>query len=169
MRLGDPAAAGRLELRPLRYQFPTATGDPHDDNWLVVRASVTTPDGARSLTDPCLLTDEAQQLAAWLRAVAAGRVPAAGRAAAPRQPGGEDGLSADLTFIEPVLAFRLAGRSEDTAVLHVHLSAAGEPPWQECDEGADPRQPAVEVRLDTAALLHAADQWERALAPFPRR
>ena len=25
-----------VDLRPLRYQFPTAGGDTYDDNWLVI-------------------------------------------------------------------------------------------------------------------------------------
>lgn len=34
MLLRDHASS--IELRPLRYQFPTAVGSQYDDNWLVV-------------------------------------------------------------------------------------------------------------------------------------
>lgn len=109
------------------------------------------------------LTDEARQVAAWLRAVAAGTVAVSG-------PDTEDGsLSPDTWFIEPVLAFSLVERSEDGAVIRVHLSLEAAPPWQEGDERPDIYQHFVEVRVDGAALLDAADQWDLALAPFPSR
>ncbi|MFD8779238.1 hypothetical protein [Streptomyces sp. NPDC059916] len=152
----------RVELCPLRYQFPAAPGNPYDDNWLVVGGKVTTPEGTWSFDDPCLLTDEAREVAAWLRGVAAGTVAVTGRDA--------DGeLSPDTWFVEPVLAFSLADRSEEGAVIRVHLSLEAEPPWQQGDESTDIYQYAVEVRMDTDALLHAADHWDLALASFPTR
>ncbi|MCX5195581.1 hypothetical protein OOK31_16980 [Streptomyces sp. NBC_00249] len=51
--------------------------------------------------------------------------------------------------------------------LHLFLEAA--PPWQQGDDAPEIHQYAVRVRLDRAALLHAADQWDLALAPFPPR
>ncbi|MFB7592812.1 hypothetical protein [Streptomyces sp. NPDC056169] len=151
-----------VELCPLRYQFPAAPGNPYDDNWLVVGGKVTTPEGSWSFDDPCLLTDEAREVTTWLRAVAAGTVAVAGRDA-------EGELSPDTWFVEPVLAFSLADRSEGGAVIRVHLSLEAEPPWQRGDESTGIYQYAVEVRVDTDALLHAADQWDLALASFPPR
>ncbi|MEU7963987.1 hypothetical protein AB0D09_11045 [Streptomyces sp. NPDC049097] len=72
MLLSDLAT--RVELGPLGYEFPVVRGDVHDDNWLVITGAVTTPEGSWSFTDPCLLTDEAREVAAWLRGVAAGTV-----------------------------------------------------------------------------------------------
>ncbi|MBO7938439.1 MULTISPECIES: WapI family immunity protein [Streptomyces] len=129
MRLSDHA--NTVDLRPLRYQFPTVGGDP------------------------CLLTHEA-------RAVAAGAVAVSG-------PDDDGELSPDTWFVEPVLAFSLAARDDAGAVLRVHLSLEAAPPWQQGDDGADIYQFFVEVRLDKAALLHAADEWEVALASFPTR
>ncbi|MGW6989700.1 WapI family immunity protein [Streptomyces sp. NPDC054946] len=160
MRLSDHANS--VDLRPLRYQFPTARGDSYDDNWLVIGGSVTTPDASWSFADPCLLTDEAREVAAWLRAVAEGTVAVTG-------PDADGELSPDTWFVEPVLAFSLADRNEAGVVLRVHLSLEGAPPWQQGDDGADLYQYVVEVQLDTAALLHAADQWDLALASFPTR
>ncbi|MGP3632475.1 WapI family immunity protein [Streptomyces sp. 24-1644] len=151
-----------VELRPLRYQFPAVRGDSYDDNWLVVGGAVTTTAGSWTFTDPCLLTDEARQVAAWLRAVAAGTVAAT-------VPDDADGLSPDTWFVEPVLAFSVAAPTEDGAVLRVHLSMEAAPPWQQADGGPDIYQYVVEVRLDTAAVLTAADQWELALSHFPPR
>lgn len=95
-------------LRPVGYQFATAQGDWHDDNWLVIDGAVMSPEGSWVFADPCLLTDEAQQVAAWLRAVAAGTV-----VVSEPDSGGE--LSPDTWFTEPVVAFSLAGRSESGA------------------------------------------------------
>ncbi|MFJ5901670.1 hypothetical protein ACIQFZ_41445 [Streptomyces sp. NPDC093064] len=160
MQLSDHT--NTVDLRPLRYQFPTVSGDAYDDNWLVISVSVRTPDGSWSFADPCLLTGEARQVAAWLRAVAAGTVAVTG-------PDADGELSPDTWFVEPVLAFSLADRNDARVVLRVHLSLEGAPPWQQGDDAADLYQYVVEVHLDTAALLHAADQWDLALTSFPTR
>ncbi|MFB0628104.1 hypothetical protein [Streptomyces sp. AB3(2024)] len=160
MLLSDHASS--VELRPLRYQFPRAGANPYDDNWLVIGGTVTTAEGSWSFASPCLLTDEAREVAPWLRAVAAGKVAVTGDDA-------EGEPSPDKYFLEPVLAFGLAGRSEDGAVLRVHLSLEAAPPWRQDEDGEDIYGYAVEVRLDTTALLHAADRWDLGLAPFPVR
>lgn len=154
--------ASSVELRLLRYQFSEVRGDSYDDNWLVVGGAVTTPEGSWSFADPCLLTDEAREVSAWLRAVAAGKVAVTG-------PDVQGWLSPDTWFVEPVLAVSLADRSDSGAVIRVHLSLEAAPPWQQGDDRADIYQYVVEVRVDTAALLHAADQWDLALASFPTR
>lgn len=147
----------------MRYQFATVRGDAYDDNWLVIGGTVTTPEGSWSFADPCLLTDEARQVAAWLRAVAAGTVTVTA-------PDADGELSPDTWFIEPLLAFSLADRSKDgAAVIRIHLSLEAAPPWQQGDDEADIYQYVVGVRMDTAALLHAADQWDLALTSFPPR
>ncbi|MGV9322130.1 WapI family immunity protein [Streptomyces sp. NPDC003660] len=152
-----------VDLRPVRYQFGSVRGDVYDDNWLVIDGTVVTPEGSWSFSDPCLLIDEARQVSAWLRAVAAGTV-------AVTEPDGEGELSPDTWFIEPVVAFSLADRREDgAAAIRVHLSLEAAPPWQQGEDRADIYQYVVEVRTDTAALLRAADQWDLALASFPPR
>ncbi|MEV6601700.1 hypothetical protein AB0M36_33325 [Actinoplanes sp. NPDC051346] len=123
---------------------------------------MTTPEGSWSFTEPCLLVDEARQVAAWLRAVAAGTVTET-------RPDTDGYLSPDTWFIEPVLAFSLAERSKTEAVIRLHLSLEATPPWRQGDDRADIYQYFVEMHVDTAALLHAADQWDLALAAFPGR
>jgi hypothetical protein len=157
VRLSDHASS--VELDVLRYQFPEVRGNPHDDNWLVVGGTVTTAEGSWSFADPCLLTGEARQLSAWLRAVAAGTV-------AVTAPDAEGWLSPDTWFVEPVLAVSLAERSDREPVVRIHLSLEAAPPWH---DGADIYQYVVRVRVDTAALLRAADRWDHALASFPTR
>ncbi|MGW5063347.1 WapI family immunity protein [Streptomyces sp. NPDC004096] len=161
MLLNDPASS--VDLRPVRYQFATVRGDSYDDNWLVIEGTVATPEGKWSFADPCLLTDEARQVSAWLRAVAAGAVDVT-------EPDAEGELSPDIWFIEPVVAFSLAYRIEGgTAVIRVHLSLEAAPSWQQGDDRSDIYQYVVEVSLDAAALLHAADEWDLSLASLPPR
>ncbi|MFE6554140.1 hypothetical protein ACFVHS_37960 [Streptomyces sp. NPDC057746] len=161
MLLNDPASS--VDLRPVRYQFATVRGDSYDDNWLVIEGTVATPEGKWSFADPCLLTDEARQVSAWLRAVAAGAVDVT-------EPDAEGELSPDTWFIEPVVAFSLAHRIEGgTAVIRVHLSLEAAPSWQQGDDRSDIYQYVVEVSLDAAALLHAADEWDLSLASLPPR
>jgi hypothetical protein len=160
MLLGDQASS--VDLCPLGYQFSTVRGNSYDDNWLVIGGSVMTPEGIWAFTDPCLLIDEARQVSGWLRAVAAGTVAVTG-------PDADGRLSPDTWFVEPVLAFSLVDRSEDGAVIRVHLSMEAAPPWQQGENGADIYQYFVEAQVDMAALLRAADQWDLALASFPTR
>ncbi|KPC80625.1 hypothetical protein [Streptomyces sp. NRRL S-4] len=161
MLLNDLSSS--VDLRPVRYQFATVRGDSYDDNWLVIDGTVMTPEGSWSFADPCLLTAEARQVSAWLRAVAAGTVDVT-------EPDTEGELSPDTWFIEPVVAFSLANRiAGETAVIRVHLSLEAAPPWQQGEDRADIYQHVVEVRLDAAALVHAADQWDLSLASLPSR
>jgi hypothetical protein len=155
--------ASSVELHPVRYQYAAPRGDSYDDNWLVIDGKVTTAEGTWSFAHPCLLTDEAGRVTSWLRAVAAGTV-------AVTEPDAEGALSPDTWFIEPLLAFSLADRSKDGAVvIRIHLSLEAAPPWQRADDGTDIYQYVVGVQMDTTALLHAADQWDLALVPFPSR
>ncbi len=143
------------------YQFSAANGDSYDDNWLIIGGRVTTPDGRWSFSDPVLLTDEARRLSRWLRAAAGGKVAVA-------RPDREGGWSPSLTFIEPVLAFSLAGRTDGAVMVRVHLSLEASPPWRPDTEG-DLAPYEVEIELTEAGLLSAADEWDRELRAFPAR
>jgi hypothetical protein len=156
--------AGGIVLQPLRYQFPVASGDRWDDNWLTIGAEVTTPAAGWSFTDSCLLVDEAHELSAWLRAVADGRRPDA------KPDTDTDGhLVPDLSFLEPVLAFSQVRWHDGTGVLRVHLSLAAAPPRRHEEENPGLYQYAVEVETDRARLMRAAEEWDRRLAQFPLR
>ncbi|MFT2018537.1 hypothetical protein ACMA1D_22250 [Streptomyces sp. 796.1] len=160
MLLSDPV--NRVELRPVRYQFPVARGAAYDDNWLVIAGTVATPEGAWSFADPCLLTDEARRIGVWLRAVAAGSVAVTG-------PDADGEWSPDVCFIEPVLALSLAERGDDGATVRLHLSLEAAPPSRPDAESPDVYQYFVAVRVATVDLLRAADAWDAELAAFPPR
>ncbi|MCQ8193727.1 WapI family immunity protein [Streptomyces rugosispiralis] len=138
----------RIELRPLRYQFPVVSGDQYDDNWLVIGGEVTTLEGSWSFTDPCLLTDEARQISPWLRAVGGAMLT---------------GTQPDLHFLEPVVSFGRTG----SGFVRVHLSQEAAPPWLDGDERLD--ELVVEIKATAAGLRQAAEEWDRCLAPFPPR
>lgn len=148
-------------MRPLRYQFLGTIGAHFDDNWLVISGEIATASGDWSFADPALLTDEAAEVSAWLRAVA-------GRTVVPtaRDTGGL--LVPDLSFLEPVVAFSLLEYRVGTSVIRVHLSLEAAPPWRQGD-GGELFQDVVELEVEQAALLRAADQWDVQLAQFPPR
>jgi len=125
------------------------SGDQYDNNWLVIGGEVTTPEGSWSFTDPCLLTDEARQISTWLRAVGGATLP---------------DTQSDLYFLEPVLSFSHSG----SGFVRVHLSHEAAPPHGgDGDERLD--EYVIEIKATAAGLRHAADAWDRCLAPFPSR
>ncbi|MEE1820826.1 hypothetical protein PUR61_01200 [Streptomyces sp. BE20] len=73
-----------------------------------------------------------------------------------------------MTFIEPVLAFSLAGRTDGAVRVRVHLSLEASPPSRPDTEG-DLAPYEVEIELTEAELLRAADEWDRELLAFPAR
>jgi hypothetical protein len=150
-----------VELSPLRYQFTETCGDRYDDNWLVTGGEVATGSERWSFADPALLIDECSLVSAWLRAVAAGTVVATERDA--------DGLlEPGLSFLEPVVAFSVAGHRGRTAVIRVHLSLEAAPPAL-AGTGGELYQYAVEAEADEIGLRAAADRWDAQCARFPPR
>jgi len=85
------------------------------------------------------------------------------------RPDAEGYVSPDTWFTEPVLAFSVADRSGAGAAIRLHLSMEATSPWRQRADTASIYQYFIEVRVDTVALLRAADQWGLALAPFPAR
>lgn len=165
MRLSSTDGAS-VELRAVGYEFPDAIPSGPDDwdaNWLVVRGEVRTGTGeAWAFKDPCLATWEAQDLADWLEAAAAGRFPAT---VAPSEY--SDGM---LTFLEPNVAFSIARLDEDV-VLRVHLDAeavAGR-------AGAERTKPwdlvehVLPLTMSRQALAEAAVAWRIDLRALPQR
>jgi hypothetical protein len=154
----------RIDLRPVRYQFGAARGDFWDDNWLVIAGKVATGAGRWSFTEAALMVDEAHKLARWLRRAAAGLVPVS-------ELDADGELVPDLDFLEPLLAFSVAGRTGDQVLLRVHLSAEAAPPWSLDEDGDAPEyyQYAIELPCTADALTTAADTWAAELSAFPPR
>jgi hypothetical protein len=99
-----------LSLDVRGYQFPEATMDGWDSEWLLISGSAECAKGRWRFSDPCLTTFELVKLAAWLRDAAAG------------------GPERELEFTEPCLRFEHVERA-DGDILVVRLAQAASPPW----------------------------------------
>lgn len=152
MKLTSPDASFYLTI--LGYQYPDAAGEPYDANWLSIHVEASGPDGAWTGTDPCLLTYETARLADWLEDVATGAdVPPA------------------ISFLEPVLLFRLVNTSEGKT-LRVHFGNLINPSWRQLNgvhnAGASPDL-WLDFPLAEADLIGAALSIRQQLKNFPDR
>lgn len=146
-----------MDLRPLGWEFPPSAGE-WDDRWLVIRGMVTSGDRDWAFTEPCLLIDEARELAAWLRDGAEGRI-------APHPPTVD--AEPSLSFMEPALGLSLVARNEGELVLDVHFAAEAAPPW--LPEESPPACHILQLRVHPSRLLAAADSWAEELDALPAR
>jgi hypothetical protein len=105
-------AGSFFRLTLLGYQYPDAEGEPYDANWLLVRVDAVGPQGAWSVADPCLLTNEVNQLADWLEATA--------------RPGT---AAPAISFLEPALLFRLVEREGKEQFLRIHFGSLVRPDY----------------------------------------
>ena len=149
----SPAATDRVEfrhgdswlrLRIAGYQFPEARGDD-DANWLMIEGECSLNDRSWRFTDPCLETWEAEDLATWLEAVAAGRA-----------------VPPDKVFTEPNLEFHLVGGK----MLRIVFSLESAPPWAGIDSPVAQRSFVMPA---AASLLPAAKVLRQQLRLFPSR
>jgi len=155
MRL-DGRGGRALELTIDGYQFPNMAAEPggldFDANWLIVEGRVN--DGAREWTfrDPCLLTDEARELAAWLDAVATDV-----RDLAP------------TVFTEPNLEFLRISAPGDAPVVRVTLRLEARPPWAGDVSEDDWGKHFIDLELSRQALTAAASDFRNQLKRYPQR
>ena len=134
-----------LELRIDGYHFPRVADDPWDSNALEVTVRVVSQAQSWSVTDPCLTTYEAEDLARWLATVAASRPP-----------------DRVVRIAGPNMGFRLVGASGDRVRLRAEFDFEERPPW--ADHGL-----SVELELTRAALGTAARDLRADLERFPNR
>ena len=163
-----------VTLRPRGYQFPgVVSGQPRDwdANWLIIDGRVSAADGRSwRFSDPCLTTWEAAELSGWLRAVAAGVVApvALDQELDVLDGSGPEEREGLLTFVEPTIAFSLAGPAPDGVELRVHLSPEVRPP-QPPGTTFERFGHVVSIRLPRADLISAVEVWDRERAAFPPR
>ena len=103
-----------LELKVTAYEFPPDAGDREDRNWLVLRCTWTDEEGTiRKDSNPCLTTQELQELTAGLKVLNAGI----------RDAYESDflatGLSLNVSFLLPNTM-----DGDDTAELTCHMTKA---------------------------------------------
>jgi len=140
-----------IDLQILGYQCPQGVTDWHDLNWLNILVRVSTLGASwTGGPDPCLLTTEARDLAAWLRSAADGRhiLP--------------------LSFIEPELSFAVAREADErgipVAVTMRHAFVSNQPlvPGQ-------PDELPFLLYVAPNVLLTAASDLETDLLRYPVR
>jgi len=148
-------------LNPLTYQFPSGN-NRWDANWVVIAGTATSPGGSWSFRDAALTTFEAKHVSRWLRSVAQGTVDVV-------SPDDEGFLSPTLTFTEPNLAFSVAGRTQDSVELRVHLSHEFAPTWLDIDERMNMWQFFVTLAMQPSDLVEAAGVWDEDWRAFPER
>ena len=144
-----------FHLTILGYQHPDAAGEPYDANWLSIHIEAAALDNAWTGTDPCLLTYEAVRLADWLEQVGSGKD-------APRA----------ISFLEPVLLFRLVQDDAGRKVLRVHFGNLINPSWRILEQPASaPASPDIwlDFPLDEVDLLAAARELRQELRRYPNR
>ena len=152
MELSIPGSYFRLSL--LGYQYPDAEGEPYDANWLLVRMDAAGPQGAWSVTDPCLLTSEVTRLADWLEQLGSGS------ATAPA-----------ISFLEPALLFRRVEREGHERFLRVHFGSLVHPTWSSTAPQPPKESPDLwlEFPLAEIDLAAAAVSLREELKHYPRR
>jgi hypothetical protein len=150
-----------LRLSIVGYEFPYAVARllgsagsdfNHDANWLVVEGDATDGDRAWSFRDPCLLTADARELAAWLDAVA------------DRRPDLDS-----LEFLEPNLAFSRSSSATDPPVVRVTFRLEARPPWMPDATEDDWDSAWLEFDMSPEALQRAASDLRTDLERFPER
>ena len=141
----------QIELTVVGYQFPHGVSDWHDLNWLNILVRVQTIGASwTGGPDPCLLTTEARELAAWLRAAA------------------DKSAVTPLEFIEPELSFAVARPPDDRVVpLAVTLKHAFIKD-QTLVSGQVTELPLV-LHVAAGDLAASADELEIDLRRFPVR
>jgi len=140
-----------FEMRILGYQFPHLKTEPYDANWLMIAGDVTHPNGAWQFCDPCLLTYEAERLASWIDAVAAG-----------------EPLPMRCGFLEPHLEFRAVGGLQQP-VLRVYFELAARPEWAPSQRVRNDDGVWVEFPLRELDLRSIARHWREQLRAYPQR
>src|SRR5262245_15497429 len=138
-----------FELAVLRYEHPDFTEDLWDANWLVVKGSVSAPQGTWQFLDPCATTFELAGLANWLEKIAA-------KGFEPSQ----------FVFAEPNLVFTCDSEPEPSVnVRFTHESAPG---WMwDVEERIAGLSLAFPVSTESAR--EAAAQLRAILDEFPIR
>lgn len=146
-RLRSPERKSEFRLEVGGYQLLKPVGDDWDDNWLVLKMAVDTPERRWSGHGPYLTTFELTHLLDRLKAWAA------------------DGKEETLTFSSENLAFSRKSGGRDLVALKVGF-----------DLGCHPEAPGkagnpLWVRFDVtpAELVEFVNELEKEAAPYPER
>ncbi len=141
-----------FQLQILGYEYPEIVDTEYDSNWLMISLRGRAPGCSWQATDPCLLTWEVVELAAWLAALAG---PTA------------EVITDTLEFSEPTLSFELAGKPEEMVTLRVNFGLDVRPTW--APGHAARMENWIELQLTSYDLQTAAKSLLSQLSKFPPR
>ncbi len=141
-----------FQLQILGYEYPEIVDSEYDSNWLMISLRGRAPGGSWQATDPCLLTWEVVELAAWLGALA--------------DPTAE-AITDTLEFSEPTLSFELAGKPGEMVTLRVNFGLDVRPTW--APGHAARIESWIELQLTSYDLQTAATSLLSQLSKFPPR
>lgn len=134
------------------YQFPEAVHPGKRQSWLVITGRACSPQGQWSFRWQALTTDEAIDLATWLRTVAA-------------SPHGSRRSLSGPEFTEPNLSFIASRPRPNLVALEVALDLEFSPPWRKRNRAGDPFK--IECQLSPGAVTRAACVWGTEITPYP--
>lgn len=135
-----------VDVRVTGYQFPDATDPQKRFSWHMLEGEGFAPQGSWRFRYPALTCDETPHISTWLRKAATDNV-------------------ADLSFTEPNLVLRVAGRSADRVTMAIELDLEFSPPWQRTRMAGDPH--ILTLQLPPHTLTAAASAWDQETALFP--
>ena len=135
-----------FELSIAGYEYPNALAEPYDSNWLIIKISVSTSQGAWNVTDPCLLTYEASHLADWLEKINSGNF-----------------REVECGFLEPVVSFNVID-DNGKKLLRIRFMLEALPDWA---HGQD--EYSIEFTLSELNLKSASENLRKQLEKYPQR
>lgn len=133
------------------YEFPHASEDETDVNWLVIRVDASLHGKVWSVSDPSLLTTEVARLIHWLEDIVNG---------SPQK--------SHCVFLEPCLSFEIVKNSESTQILRVIFELELRPPWRKSKIVANP-DVYIDFPLNEAQLRESITILRDQLMRFPER
>lgn len=157
MELWDAGGTNYLSIEPMAYQFEDVRVDPYDANWLLIDGRARCGTEEWNFLEPCLLVDEARNLATWLTRAARGLVE-------PMELNGSSDLLPTQSHLEPNLGFSLVSCDPSAVVIRTFLWLESQPPSVTSE-----REFFMDLTIAPSDLKHAVAAWETELAEFPLR
>jgi hypothetical protein len=162
MEIRDATSESYVVLEPVGYQFGSTSGDPFDDNWLMIHGRVRSSTEKWSFRDPALLVHEARELGAWLRSAAAGK-------ATPMSPDPDGSTWPATQTIEPIIGIGLVNYMPDAVTLRFFLWLESAPPSSWASGTKTDMDFHLDLTTTPQSLDLAVDEWESQLGKFPPR
>ena len=162
MEILDAETGRFVRLEPVSYEFPDLIGVEYDSDWLIIRGRAGSDEEEWTFQDPSLLVDEALQFGLWMRNAADG--------SAPLLTPDEDGHTWPTTeTIEPNLGFGVVGYGRASVTVRAFLWLESAPPSTWDGRFKTDMDFFIDLTTQQESLGRAADEWDAALARFPKR